>query len=372
MTETGERTECPRPRKRARSVSYWMTPAHLPLDRRDVGRPDRLLVAGSWPARRQERPDVGGELGLHEQVLEGRMRHVGRLRREHDLGVGRQLDLASVRTEIRQRHSADLRVVLRRHDDGQAGRDRTVAPGELGVILGERDLVAVRLHAAGLMARRPHRAARHVAQEEVAAPRVAGHVLAPAGDGDVAPAAVAGARGRHHDRIPPVRKQVRPRDRVVGRREPAEDRRHEIAHIGGALHLFGTWPGHEHVARHPLLEQQLRRLDDRVGMEALHHRAVVEDVAERHQGHPLVVRHVALHDRDRRTLGKPARRVVERLPEAVLPGRPGTAQAGEVPDRRLRAGSSRRGRSRRGPRRHPRSGPVSGRDRARRSSNTGT
>ena len=26
MTETGERTDRPRPRKRARSVSYWMTP----------------------------------------------------------------------------------------------------------------------------------------------------------------------------------------------------------------------------------------------------------------------------------------------------------------------------------------------------------
>ncbi len=269
MTETGERTDRPRPRKRARSVSYWIDAAGLLLDRRDMRGPDRLLVAGSWTAGRQEGADIRDELGLHEQVLEGRVSDVGRLRREDDLGVRGQLDLTTARAEIRQRYAADLRVVLRRHDDGQAGRDRAVATGELGVILRVGDLVAVGFRAAGLVTRRPHGAAVDVAQEEIATPRVARHVLAPAGHGHVAPAAVAGSRGGHHDRVAPVRQQVRPRDRVVRRGETTEDRRHEIAHVGGALHLFGARPRHEHIARHPLLEQQLRRLDDRVGMEAL-------------------------------------------------------------------------------------------------------
>ncbi len=87
------------------------------------------------------------------------------------------------------------------------------------------------------------------------------------------------------------------------RGEATEDWRHEIAHVGGALHLFGTRPSHQNVTRHTLLEQQLRRLDDRVRMEALHHRAVVDDVAESHQRHALVMRHVALHDRNRRPFG---------------------------------------------------------------------
>ena len=106
-------------------------------------------------------------------------------------------------------------------------------------------------------------------------------------------------------------------------------------------------------------------------MEALHHHAVVEDVADGHQRHPLVVGHVALHDRDRRPLGEPARRVVERLPEAVRPAAPAVAQPGEVPDRGPRAGPSPRGRSRTGPRPRPRSGRASGPGRARRSSSTG-
>ena len=371
MTETGERTDRPRPRKRARSVSYWMTPPVSSSTAATWAAQIGCSSAGPWAAGRQEGADLGDELGLHEQVLEGRVRDVGRLRREGDLRVRRQLDLASVRAEVGQRHAADLRVVLRRHDDGQAGRDRAVATGELGVILRVGDLVAVRLRAAGLVARRPHRAGVHVAQEEIAAPRVAGHVLAPAGHRHVAPAAVAGSRGRHHDRVPPVRQQVRPRDRVVGRGESTEDRRHEIAHVGGALHLFGTRPGHEHVARHPLLEQQLRRLDDRVGMEALDHRAVVEDVAEGHQRHPLVMGHVALHDRDRRAL-RGAGAPCSRAPPGSRTARPLRRRStGRSSGPRPRAGSSLRGRSRTGRRRRPRSGPASGRGRARRSSSTG-
>ena len=119
------------------------------------------------------------------------------------------------------------------------------------------------------------------------------------------------------------------------RGEPAQDRRHEIAHVGGALHLLGAWPRDEHVARHALLEEQLGGLDDRVGVEALDHRAVVDDVAERDQRHPLVVGHVALDHGDRRSVGEPARRVVERLAEPVPAARAGLVEPVEVPDRGL-------------------------------------
>ena len=115
--------------------------------------------------------------------------------------------------EVGQRHPADLGVVLGRDDDRQAGRDRAVAAQELGAVLGVGDLVAVGLGAGRLVAGRPDRAGVHVAQEEVAAPRVAGHVLAPAGHGEVAPAAVAGAGRRDHHRVAAVRQQVGPRDR---------------------------------------------------------------------------------------------------------------------------------------------------------------
>ena len=65
----------------------------------------------------------------------------------------------ALRAEVGQRDPADLGVVLGRDDDRQAGRDRAVAPGELGVVLGVGDLVAVGLGAARLVAGRPDRAA---------------------------------------------------------------------------------------------------------------------------------------------------------------------------------------------------------------------
>ena len=58
----------------------------------------------------------------------------------------------AMRAEVRQRHAADLGVVLGRHDDRQRRADeRAVAPGELGTILGVDDLVGVGLDAARLM-----------------------------------------------------------------------------------------------------------------------------------------------------------------------------------------------------------------------------
>ncbi len=49
--------------------------------------------------------------------------------------------------------------------------------------------------------------------------------------------------------------------------------------------------------RHALLEEQLGRLNARVGMEALLHRRPVQDVVEREQAHALVMGHPrAQHD----------------------------------------------------------------------------
>ena len=225
------------------------------------------------------------------------------------------------------------------------------------MLLGEADLVAVGLHAARLVAGRPDGAGPRVPQEQVAAPGVARHVLAPARHGDVAPAAVAGSRGRDHDRVLPVREQVRPRCDVVRGAEATLDGRGDLAHVGRALDLLGSRPRDKHVPGHALLQQELRRLDDRIRVKAPDHGVAVEDVADRHQRHPLVMCHVAVHDHHRRTLGQPPRRVVERLPEAVRSAlrrpRPAGRSSGPPPgDRPWRPGPSRTG---------PRRGPLRGR-----------
>ena len=84
----------PRPRKRARSVSNCTSPDGLAFDDGEMRRPDLRVAGRAPPPRGQQRADIGDELRLHEQLGEGRMRGVGRVRRQHDFGVRGQLDLA--------------------------------------------------------------------------------------------------------------------------------------------------------------------------------------------------------------------------------------------------------------------------------------
>jgi hypothetical protein len=99
MTETGDRsTDRVRGTGPVRLVLDHA--AGHSLDRGDVSRPDRLLVGRAQPPGRQEGADLGRELGLHEEVLEGRMGDVGGVRGQDDLGIRGELDLAVVGTEV--------------------------------------------------------------------------------------------------------------------------------------------------------------------------------------------------------------------------------------------------------------------------------
>ena len=146
MTEPGDRTDRPRPRKRARSVSYWMTPSALALDGRDVRGPDRLLVAGSRTARRQERTDRrdrtrSGRTGSGRPGARHR-RPAARARSPRTTSArshGRcEPRLVSDTRRISASCSADTTTV-------KPVDDRAVAARELGVVLRVVDLVAVGL-----------------------------------------------------------------------------------------------------------------------------------------------------------------------------------------------------------------------------------
>ena len=197
---------------------------------------------------------------------------VRRRRRQHDLGVRRQLDLPRPRPEIRERDAPHLGIVLRRHDHLERGAHGPVAPNDLRAVLGERDRVAVRLAAPRLVAGRPGLAAVDVAKEHVRPPPVARDVLPPARDGEVAPAAVSRARRRQHHRVASVREQLRPRHRAVRRAEAPLDGRHELAHVADGLDLVRARPRDRHVPRRPLLQEQLGGLDHRLGVKARAHR----------------------------------------------------------------------------------------------------
>ena len=105
---------------------------------------------------------------------------------------------------------------------------------------------------------------------------------------------------------------------------------------------------HRHVTRRALLQQQLRRLDDRLGVEPRPHRAVEKRVGDGDDRHALMMRHEGAHDRDGLAFRHAGRRVVERLVEAVAAARAERGEPVEVARRGLRIDHGReRGRVRR-------------------------
>ena len=159
--ETALRKSCPRPRKRARSVSNCKPPMPSPSSaltwatqscgiRRDRG-PRR--VASSAPLSAMNSV-------LHEQLGERGVRGVGVGRRQHHLGVGRQFDFADAASLVGHRDPAHLRVVFGRHEDLGRGEDGSVPAGDFRAILEKRHVVAVGLASDRLISGRPYLAVR--------------------------------------------------------------------------------------------------------------------------------------------------------------------------------------------------------------------
>ena len=114
------------PSQETRPISLELRAAHdLAFDHRDMRRPE-FVVGGRAPApRSQQSAAVGDEFGLYEQIGEGRVGGVSRIGCQHHLRVRGQLDLPHPGTEIRDRDSTHLSVVLRRHRDLHLGLDQS-------------------------------------------------------------------------------------------------------------------------------------------------------------------------------------------------------------------------------------------------------
>ena len=83
--------------------------------------PRRFLAGRARPARAENGLRVTEDLGLHEQIAEGRVREVGVQRSDDDFRVTGQLDGAGLGRKIRQRYAADFDVVFGRHGDFRVG-----------------------------------------------------------------------------------------------------------------------------------------------------------------------------------------------------------------------------------------------------------
>ena len=266
---------------------------HSPVDGQDVKGEERRVVRAARPAPREKGRALRHPLGLDEELPEGGVRDVLGDGPQGDLDVARQLDLARPVALIRHGEAPHLGVVLRRDGDLEARLDAVIASQDDGLLGEELHEVVLRLLADGLIGRGPDRAVVDVAQVDELAARVARGVLAPPGDG-AAPAEARSAAGVRHDRdVGAVRQDLRARVRRVRRAEAARSASERRGHAGL---LGGTRLDDRSLTRHPLLQEELGRLNPRVRVEPVDHDVAEKDVREGDERHPLVVRQVGLDD----------------------------------------------------------------------------
>ena len=298
--------------------------------------PDAGLVRAARTTAAQKRQAVREVLGFDKQLAESRVGDVVLLRAQHHFRVARHLDLSSPVAVVRHREASHLRIVLRRHDDVELCFDAVVGPPEHDLVRRECGEILVRLATRRLIGRGPLGARPHVAQVERLADRIRCPIVPPAGDGEIAPPTRATACVGQDGDVRTIGEKLRVRIVGMGRAKTPLCRGLRRPRGAG---LFGRpRRRRRRFAWHALLQQELGRLNARVGVKPIDHHVAKQRVRHRHQKHALVVRHERPHHdaavRGRCLFIRPlARAVVDGVvePEATLGA--GTRQTPEVLER---------------------------------------
>ena len=143
---------------------------------------------------------------------------------------------------------------------------------------------------------------------------IASRIGAPAGDVDSLPPAVAAAVVADHDRVAAVRVQVDAWQHCLRRPNAIlhGDREYRFGRAGDGV---GVDAGNGDV----FAKQRFNSANARIGVEAALHGAAAQRIAERQQGHGLVVHHVRVNDHARLAVAaRPG--VVDGVVEAHCPG----------------------------------------------------
>ncbi len=111
------------------------------------------------------------------------------------------------------------------------------------------------------------------------------------------------------------------------RRVAAPDFRIQVFDLRSRCRVFRRRAYKRDVVRHALLQQELRSLDDRLGMKARAHLTVIQRVGNANDGHSLMMGHVGAHDRKSRAFRKPCAGEIDRLVPAVGTERPQTSHS---------------------------------------------
>ena len=89
----------------------------------------------------------------------------------------------------------------------------------------------------------------------------------------------------------------------------------------GDHNLCRTWRRGCHIARHPFLQQQLSRLDHRLGVKQVAQTAVLQGIGNGGDRHALMVGHVTAHDDVVFIIRQTGRGKIHRLIKSVMPHR---------------------------------------------------
>ena len=94
--------------------------------REPVHEPQGLLAGAAGTPPRHQGPLPGHLLGFYEELGEGRVCGIQRLRREHHLGIARDLDAPRDRSVVLDRAAAQLQILVRCDPDRNARLDPLV------------------------------------------------------------------------------------------------------------------------------------------------------------------------------------------------------------------------------------------------------
>ncbi|MND79354.1 hypothetical protein D3C80_710910 [compost metagenome] len=197
------------------------------------------------------------QFGLYEQVAERRVGQIIAGRCQHHFCIAGDFDSARLLAAVDQRYAAQLNIIFRRYHHLRFHRQRPLLTLELGPGVVEHGAVPLGGTTDRLPGIAPDLTGLRVAQVTESAPVIAGGVFAPAGQGQILPAAVAAAGLGEHQVIVGVGQQLHFGDRGVHTVELAcgEAGRGDSPLVGfematGAVQLD--------CIRHPFLQQQPR------------------------------------------------------------------------------------------------------------------
>ncbi len=129
-------------------------------------------------------------------------------RREHELSVRRDVNLPRARSMVRERDSADFRIVIGRDNHIEQRRNQSVLTHDLRAIFGERDFISVGCFSTRLEPCGPGFAIRDVAQKDVCTGIVARCISMPPRNRNILPATEARAGAGDHHGVSAVREQI--------------------------------------------------------------------------------------------------------------------------------------------------------------------